>query len=123
MNLCFAIHASVQNMLLSLSGKWELEPIKVHPSALPPAFFTSSSSNSSSSKVKLLPSTPGQHLSLRILSPLANSSTSGGSSSSKLLPGLPVDSDGNVTATLVKYEQQLKPKGVRQLGQLATQIM
>jgi hypothetical protein len=94
-----------QNMLHSLSGTWRLEPLKIH--------HTASCFNSSSSSRRLPAAAGKQPLSPYSLSFLASSSSSTGDCSSGLgLPaGLCIDADGNVTATLVQYEQYAQPKG------------
>ncbi|WIA19439.1 hypothetical protein OEZ85_004056 [Tetradesmus obliquus] len=95
------------NMLHSLSGNWRLQPLKIHHTALPRSCLSSSSSSSSMRHTAV----GKQPLSPYTLSFLASSSR--GSSPGLQLPaGLRTDADGNVTATLVQYEQYAQPKGL-----------
>jgi hypothetical protein len=92
-------------MLHSLSGTWKLQPLKIHHTALPPSCLITSSSSSR----KLHALAGKQPLPSYALSFLASSS--GGSS---VPAGLRIDAEGNVTATLVQYEQYAQPKGALQ---------
>ncbi|WIA39715.1 hypothetical protein OEZ86_005777 [Tetradesmus obliquus] len=96
------------NMLHSLSGTWRLQPLKIHHTALPRSCLSSSSSSSSSMRHTAVGKQP---LSPYTLSFLASSS-SGSSPGLQLPAGLRTDADGNVTATLVQYEQYAQPKGL-----------
>jgi hypothetical protein len=111
-----AVHVvlRLQNMLRSLSGSWKFEPLKIHHTALPASCLTSSSSSSSK---KLHALAGKQPLSSCALGFLANSSSSSSSGSSRggLPAGLCIDAEGNVTATLVQYEQYAQPKGELQI--------
>lgn len=105
--------ALLQNMLHSLHGTWRLQPVKIHRSALPSALLASSRQQQRALAAAARSQSAAQQLAA--LSPLAASSSScGGADNACLPPGITTDSDGNVLATLVQYEQYAQPKGEQQ---------